>query len=242
MTPAPDERPVGTPLPDWRRPPAPEALTLVGRTVTLEPLEHRHAPALHAAWARHDELWTYLPWGPFEAPDAIESLVDGLTAQADWRPHAVVVDGTAHGMISYLRIQPAAGSIEIGGITYGPAIQRSAVTTEATFLLAERAFALGYRRLEWKCDSLNAASRRAATRFGFTEEGTHRQATVVRGRNRDTTWFSILDHEWPHRRAEFERWLDPANHIDGRQRTRLRMWSSDDVDPAGGADCGGGHR
>ncbi len=225
--PTPDDRPVGAALPDWAPPAAPDPATLTGRTVTLEPLDRRHATDLFAAWHGHDELWTYLPWGPFDDAASIEPLIDGLNAQDDWLPHAVVVDGVAHGMISYLRIRPRAGSIEIGGITHGPAIQRTAVTTEATFLLADRAFELGYRRLEWKCDALNAASRRAASRFGFTEEGTHRQAVVVRGRNRDTTWFSILDHEWPSRRAEFVRWLDPANHADGTQRSPLHMWSDD---------------
>lgn len=218
-----DERPIGAVVPDWSAPDRPAPASIDGHWCRLVPLTAEHAPELHAAWVGHDELWTYLPWGPFADPEHLATdLIDVVSTAPRWLPHAVIVDGRAAGTISYLRIDPRAGSIEIGGITYAPTIQRSAVTTEAAFLLARRAFDLGYRRLEWKCDSLNAASRSAARRLGFTEEGTHRQALVVRGRNRDTTWFSILDHEWPARRAEFERWLDPCNHDADGQRSPLR--------------------
>ena len=126
-------------------------------------------------------------------------------------------------MASYLRITPGFGTIEVGNIHFGSALKRSRAGTEAMFLMMEYAFSLGYRRYEWKCDALNEPSRNAALRLGFTFEGTWRQATVYKGRNRDTAWFSIIDAEWPHLRQGFMRWLDPRNFdSNGRQRLRLQ--------------------
>jgi RimJ/RimL family protein N-acetyltransferase len=138
---------------------------------------------------------------------------------------AVVVHGQPRGVVSYLRIDAANGVVEIGHIWYAPSIQRTRVTTEVTYLLAKHVFDdLGYRRLEWKCNAANERSRAAAERFGFTYEGTFRQHMMVKGANRDTAWFALLDGEWPATRAAFEAWLDPANFdADGRQRRPLRV-------------------
>jgi RimJ/RimL family protein N-acetyltransferase len=193
--------------------------------VRLEPLDpDRHAGDLHDEAAGDPRLWDYLPYGPF--PDLAE-LREHLARQAgsaDPLFFAVVVDGRAVGVVSYLRIEPEHACIEIGHIWFGASLQRTPAATEVVYLLARHAFDdLGNRRLEWKCDAANARSRRAAERFGFTFEGVFRQHMIVKGRNRDTAWFSIVDGEWPAVREAFERWLDPANFdADGRQRTPLR--------------------
>jgi RimJ/RimL family protein N-acetyltransferase len=193
--------------------------------VRLEPLDpDRHAEALFAEAAGDPRLWDYLPYGPF--PDLAE-LREHLAQQAgssDPLFFAVVVDGRAVGIVSYLRIEPEHACTEIGHIWFGASLQRTPAATEVVYLLARHAFDdLGNRRLEWKCDAANARSRRAAERFGFTFEGVFRQHMIVNGRNRDTAWFSIVDGEWPEVRVAFERWLDPANFdADGRQRTPLR--------------------
>ena len=199
---------------------------LEGELVRLEPVDPgRHARELFEASRHADEIWTYLAYGPFES---LGSFTVWLQARADSTDPLfyTVVDRQVHaarGMTSYLRIAPGDGVIEIGHVWFAPALQRTKQATEAIFLLARHAFDdLGYRRLEWKCDSLNAPSRRAAERFGFTYEGIFRQHMVIKDRNRDTTWFSIIDSEWPTRRAAFERWLDPANFDqDARQRRSL---------------------
>jgi len=204
---------------------APARDVLAGDRVRLEPLDpDRHAADLHAEAAGDPRLWDYLPYGPF--PDLAE-LRDHLARQAgssDPLFFAVVVAGRAVGVVSYLRIEPEHACIEIGHIWFGASLQRTPAATEVVYLLARHAFDdLGNRRLEWKCDAANARSRRAAERFGFTFEGVFRQHMIVKGRNRDTAWFSIVDGEWPEVREAFERWLDPANFdADGRQRTPLR--------------------
>jgi RimJ/RimL family protein N-acetyltransferase len=204
---------------------APARDVLAGDRVRLEPLDpDRHAGDLHDEAAGDPRLWDYLPYGPF--PDLAE-LREHLARQAgsaDPLLFAVVVDGRAVGVVSYLRIEPEHACIEIGHIWFGASLQRTPAATEVVYLLARHAFDdLGNRRLEWKCDAANARSRRAAERFGFTFEGVFRQHMIVKGRNRDTAWFSIVDGEWPAVREAFERWLDPANFdADGRQRTPLR--------------------
>ena len=138
--------------------------------------------------------------------------------------HAIIdsATGKAIGVASYLRIDPASGSIEVGHINYSPLLQRTPAATEAMYLMMQRVFELGYRRYEWKCDALNARSRAAAQRYGFSFEGVFRQATVYKGRNRDTAWYAAIDQEWPALQAAFLQWLDPANFDqDGRQRVRL---------------------
>jgi RimJ/RimL family protein N-acetyltransferase len=203
-----------------------------GRFCRLEPLDPaRHASALHAANRLDAEgrMWTYLPYGPFPDADTYRVWTAEMAQRTDPIFFAIIDEATqrAVGLASYLRIDPASGSIEVGHLNYSPLLQRTAAGTEAMYLMMERAFALGYRRYEWKCHSLNAPSCAAALRLGFTFEGLFRQATVVKARSRDTAWFSIIDREWPARRQAFQRWLDSANFDDqGRQRTRLAVSAS----------------
>ena len=187
----------------------------------------RTPAALHAAYSEDAEgrNWTYLPYGPFPSAQEYAAVVQSVQAGEDPVFHAIVELPSQRpvGVASYLRIDPAMGVIEVGHLSYAPALQRHAAATEAMYLMMRRVFdELGYRRYEWKCDSLNAPSRRAAERLGFRFEGIFRQAVVVKGRNRDTAWYSILDSEWPALRRAFERWLDPANFdAAGRQRASL---------------------
>lgn len=219
-------QPVGDPLPGWVPPPPPGPVVLTGRTCRLEPLGEQHVEALHQALDidSDESVWSYYPTGPHDLA-GFTAFADGLRADPTGLPFVVLVDDQPLGTASYLRIAPADGSIEVGNIVLGSALQRTTAATEAMYLLARHALDdLGYRRYEWKCDALNAPSIAAARRLGFTAEGVHRQARVYRGRNRDTAWFSILDREWPDIRSELERWLAPDNHDDqGRQRTPLRM-------------------
>ena len=221
-------QPIGVPLPEWSPRPLPPRTPIEGRFCRVEPLDpERHAADLFAANSEDAEgrNWTYLPYGPFPAFDLFREWVAAACRSDDPLRHAIIDarTGRAVGVASLMRIDPAAGVIEVGGITYSPRLQRKPAATEAMYLLMRRVFdELGYRRYEWKCNSLNAPSRGAAQRLGFRFEGLFRQATVYKGRNRDTAWFSILDSEWPARRAAFERWLDPANFdAEGRQRASL---------------------
>ncbi|SNX70214.1 RimJ/RimL family protein N-acetyltransferase [Cereibacter ovatus] len=214
----------GAPVPDWSAPPHPSDLS-GGRYALLERLSaDRHAADLHRAFSGDDTLWDYLPYGPFASTAAYHHWVRGVEGAADPLFFAIRARDTGHcgGVASFLRIAPEAGSIEIGHICLAPAIQRSPVATEALFLMMQWAFDAGYRRCEWKCDALNLPSRRAAQRLGFSYEGTFRQAAVVKGRNRDTAWFSVIDTEWAALREAFTLWLAPRNFgADGRQAERL---------------------
>ena len=199
---------------------------LPGARVRLEPLDpERHAGELLAAAQGDPQLWHYLPYGPFADEQELQDWLAEHAPSADPLFLAVVdtATGRAGGVVSYLRIEPEHGCIEIGHIWFGAQLQRTPAATETIYLLARHAFDdLGHRRLEWKCDAANARSRRAAERFGFTFEGVFRQHMIVKGRNRDTAWFSLLDGEWPAARAAFEAWLAPANFdADGRQRRSL---------------------
>lgn len=219
-------QPVGPPLEGWSAPPPPSGERLSGRWVELAALDPAvHGPDLAEAFAAAPpSLWTYLPFGPFRDADGLDEAVDGLVAEPGYLPYAISVDGRALGFACFLRIVPADGVLEIGAIVLSPALQRTTAATEALFLMIDHAFALGYRRCEWKCDALNAPSRAAAGRLGFTYEGTFRQATHYKGRNRDTAWFAIVDGEWPRLRPRFTAWLDPANFdADGRQRRPLSL-------------------
>ena len=218
---------LGQPVPGFTAPPPTARAALIGATCTLEPADpQRHAADLYAAQtldARGDG-WNYLPYGPFASALSYQAWIQATCLGQDPLFFAIVDSGTgrATGLASYLRITPAAGSIEIGHLYFSPLLQRRRTATEALYLLMDQAFALGYRRLEWKCDALNAASREAARRLGFSFEGVFRQAAVVKGRNRDTAWFSIIDGEWPALRAAFTRWLAAENFDEkGRQRERL---------------------
>lgn len=222
-----DSQPVGAPIPGWTPRARPVRAVLTGRTCRLEPLvAATHADALFEANAADvsARMWTYLPYGPFENRASYRSWME-RASQADDPLFFAIVDpatGRPAGIAAYLRIEPVNGIIEIGHLAFSPALQRTTAATEAIYLLIARAFALGYRRCEWKCDTLNAPSRAAAQRLGFTFEGVFRQAAVIKGRNRDTAWYSIIDTEWPARREAFERWLAPENFdAQGRQRTPL---------------------
>jgi RimJ/RimL family protein N-acetyltransferase len=223
-------QPIGDPVPGWMAPPAVErrhAARLVGQYCRLEPLDRRrHADALYEANSGDTEqrMWTYMPYGPFAALDDYAAWVDTVAAEHDPLFFAVIdgAAGRATGVASYLRMDPPAGSIEVGHIAYSPLLQRTRAATEAMYLMMRLAFELGYRRYEWKCDALNAASRAAAERLGFAYEGIFRQARVYKGRNRDTAWYAIIDKEWPALDAAFQTWLSPANFdANGRQRLSL---------------------
>ena len=221
-------QPIGAPLPSWQKRPLPPREPLQGRFCRIEPLDpKRHAAELFAANRLDAEgrNWTYLSVGPFERLEEFRAWLDGVSGGSDPLFHAIIdaASGRAVGFATYLRIDPGAGVIEVGHITFSPLLQRHPAATEAMYLMMRRVFdELGYRRYEWKCDSLNAPSRAAAERLGFRFEGIFRQATIYKGRSRDTVWFSIIDGEWPALKQAFERWLDPANFdAEGRQRRRL---------------------
>lgn len=168
--------------------------------------------------------WTYLPYGPFSTREAFLLWLESMSATHDPLVYAILLQETqeAVGLASYLRINPDAGSIEVGHLHFSERLKRTAAATEAMFLMMRRAFALGYRRYEWKCDALNAASRSAAQRLGFSFEGVFRQATVYKGRNRDTAWYAIIDAEWPALHRAFTQWLAPSNfQPNGAQRVAL---------------------
>jgi RimJ/RimL family protein N-acetyltransferase len=220
-------QPIGFPVPGWAPPPAPPREPVEGRLCRLEPLDpDRHAADLFAANAADAEgrSWTYLAYGPFRTFADYRGWMCANCLGDDPLFFAIIDtgEGKAVGVASYLRITPAAGSIEVGHIHYSPRLQRSPAATEAMYLLMKGAFELGYRRYEWKCDALNAASRAAAQRLGLSFEGVFRQATVYKGRNRDTAWYAAIDREWPALREAFLTWLAPGNFDGaGRQRTRL---------------------
>ncbi|HEX3537867.1 MAG TPA: GNAT family protein [Stellaceae bacterium] len=226
-------QPVGFPLPGWTERPRPSRTPVAGRYCMIEALDpDRHAAQLFEANSddRDGRNWTYLPYGPFATLAAYREWVDAVSRVDDPLFYAIVdnASGQAVGVASLMRIDPKPGVIEVGGINYSPRLQRRPAATEAMYLLMRRVFdELGYRRYEWKCDSLNAPSRAAAARLGFQYEGLFRQATVYKGRNRDTAWFSILDREWPVLRNAFEAWLDPDNFdAEGRQRNSLARFHS----------------
>lgn len=215
------ERKFGEPVAGWTPPAAPGPDVLDGEYVRLERLDAaRHSAELHAANRSDDRIWDYLPYGPFAEASAYRAWAEGMAPLADPFFYAIIdkSTGKAAGVASWLRITPAAGSIEVGHINLSPSIQRTRGATEALFLMMEWAFAAGYRRYEWKCDAMNMPSRRAAERLGFSYEGIFRQAAVVKGRNRDTAWFAMIDKEWPELRAAYQTWLSPANFdANGRQ-------------------------
>jgi RimJ/RimL family protein N-acetyltransferase len=231
--------PIGAPVPGWTARSRPPRTAMLGRYCRVEPVDiDRHAADLHAAnlEAGDHSRWTYLSAPGFDDLGAYRDWLRGMTATDDPLTHAIVdlPTGRAVGVAAYLRIDPGNGVIEVGHLNYSPRLQRTRAATEAMYLMMRRAFdELGYRRYEWKCDSLNAPSRAAAHRLGFTFEGIFRQALVYKGRNRDTAWFSIIDAEWPAIRDGFERWLAPCNFDDdGRQRRRLEECRQD-IGPAG---------
>ena len=219
-------RPLNDPVPDWTPPAAPDkTLALSGAYCALEPLvAERHAALLYRAYVAQDHVWDYLPYGPFSSSSQYHRWIRETEDDAALEFFAVKnkASGAYEGVASYLRIAPAAGSIEVGHINFSPALQNTRAATEALYLMMAWAFEAGYRRFEWKCDALNKGSRRAAQRLGLSYEGVFRQATVVKGRNRDTAWFAAIDREWPSLKEAFRVWLDPANFdSNGAQKERL---------------------
>lgn len=228
---APHDRPVGPvvdPLPPGSKP---DLRPLHGQWVMLEPVSAaRHAKDLYASFAGSDpegKVWTYMPYGPWESFEQFEAWLKEREASRDPWFYAFIRRDTGKpvGMGSFMRCDAPNGAIEIGHIWMSPALQQTREATEAIFLMIRHCFDdLGVRRLEWKCDALNAPSRKAALRFGFSFEGVFRQHLIVKGRNRDTAWFAIIDKDWPRVRAGFERWLRPENFDEkGRQKAKLQV-------------------
>ncbi|KAJ5439937.1 uncharacterized protein N7458_010935 [Penicillium daleae] len=209
------DRPVGPPV-EVKQALPPPSTTITGRSVQLEPLTPTHIDDLYPLIGQPEQapLWTYIPKGPFNDKASFAELITTYSNSKDPFFYAIINKTTQKpiGIFSLLRIDLTNRVIEIGFIVFSPLLQRTTAATEAVYLLAKTVFEdLGYRRFEWKCDNLNAPSKRAAVRFGFTPEGVFRQHLIVKGRNRDTAWFSILDSEWPVVKGAFEKWLDPGN-------------------------------
>lgn len=218
------ERELGTPVVGWTAPRFPDAAVLEGRYCRLERLTERHADALFRANAEDDAIWDYLPYGPFPSEAGYIRWVKDMAALNDPFFYAVVEreTGLASGVMSYLRITPDMGVIELGHINLSPRLSQTRAASEAMIVLISWAFGAGYRRFEWKCNALNLASRRAAERLGLSYEGVFRQAAIVKGRNRDTAWFAATDREWPGLQVAYEAWLAPENFdAEGRQKERL---------------------
>lgn len=218
------------PLADWQHAQVPTATALTGRYIRLQALK----PVLHGdqLWqvlqgpGADPQLWDYLPYGPFASRAVFDRWLSGCANGRDPLFFSLIEasSGCAVGLLSLLNIVPADGCIEIGHVIFGAPLQRTTGASEAIYLLAQWAFeVLGYRRIEWKCNAANTRSRRAAERFGFTYEGLFRQHRVVKGHNRDTVWYSLLDHEWPACRSAFEHWLAADNFAgQGQQKQRLQ--------------------
>ncbi len=219
---------IGFPVNDWKASAMPPDSHNIGRLCRLEPLDSGyHANTLFAAFSKDSDNhnWTYLPYGPFDSFEHFNSWLRDVNRGGDPFFQAVIDLRTeeAVGLASYLRINPAEGVIEVGHIHFSPLLQRTTIATEAMFLMMRRVFdELGYRRYEWKCDALNEPSRKAALRLGFSFEGIFRQATMYKGRNRDTAWYAIIDKDWPNLRRAYDAWLDPDNfYARGNQKNSL---------------------
>ena len=220
-----EDRPLGPRVPGWNPPPHPDRSVLEGQFVRLEPLEaDLHAADLFRAFSGHDALWDYMPYGPFSSASAYHRWAKDQQGKDDPVFFALRdrASGQAAGVAAYLRITPQAGSIEVGHICLSPVLQRKPTATEAMVLMMDWAFRAGYRRYEWKCNALNLPSRRAAQRLGFSYEGVFRNHMVIKDRNRDSAWFSVIDSEWPALREAYAAWLSPRNFdANGKQRERL---------------------
>ena len=217
-------QPVG-PLIDAGKAREPKAVVLKGRFGRVEKLDPaRYRADLWAALAGHDQIWTYMAYGPFADADAFGLWLEARAEITDPFSYVVIdMAGHACGIITLMEVRPQMRVIEVGNILLSPVLQRTPLATEAQYLLARYVFeTLGYRRYEWKCNALNSASRRAAVRFGFNFEGLFRQHMIIKGCNRDTAWYAMLDSEWPPQKLAFERWLARENFdADGRQKVRL---------------------
>lgn len=231
------DRPVGQLLDGWTPPPAPDKITIEGQYARLEPLDaDRHAALLFRSFDGCNDVWDYLPYGPFGSAAQYHRWVKDITKAHDPFFYGILdKQRKAYGGVaSFLRITPDAGSIELGHINLSPQMQRTRAATEAFYLMMNWAFDAGYRRFEWKCDALNQPSRRAAQRLGLSFEGVFRQHTIVKGRNRDTAWFAATDTDWPALKEAFYVWLSPSNfdpqgqqHESLSDLTRLTRVASD---------------
>jgi len=215
--------PVSFDVDGWEPPKWPSATGLSGARVTVSALAPEAFDGLWDAFSEDPgDMWTYMGYGPFRSQDEMVGTVSSWVGSRDPMFFTFDVDGVARGWGAYLRINPGDGTVEIGHLAYSPALRRTTAATEVIYLMLRHVFDLGYRRCEWKCDSLNGASRSAAERLGFTYEGTFRRHMVYKGRNRDTAWYSIVDADWPGVRAALEEWLAPSNFdSDGHQLTPL---------------------
>ncbi len=219
--------PIGFPVTGWSGAVRPDPVTLHGIYCRCEPLDiARHAEPLFDAFIkdRENRIWVYLPYGPFDSTASLCSWMERACFTGDPFFYAIIDQNTDTpcGIASYLRIKPEEGSIEVGHINYSPELQNTIAATEAMYLMMENVFQAGFRRYEWKCNALNEKSCRAAERLGFSFEGIFRQSTVVKGRNRDTAWYSMLDWEWPAVRQAFLQWLETENFSpDGMQKQSL---------------------
>lgn len=222
------DQPVGAALKNWQPSARPQRTVMIGHFCRLEPLmPELHGGQLFEAFAKDDgSNWTYLPYGPFDSFEQFNQWLLENGCGDDPQFYAVVDNNTdqAVGLASYLRIEPETGVIEVGHIHFSPLIQRTSLATETMFLMMQRVFdELGYRRYEWKCDNCNGPSKQAALRLGFSFEGVFRQATMYKGRNRDTAWFSMLDGEWPELKLKYQRWLSVDNFDrHGQQKNALQ--------------------
>jgi RimJ/RimL family protein N-acetyltransferase len=222
---------LGAPVPNWTPPPSPDntmwAEKMQGRYVRLEPLKPAsHCDDLFESFAAdtNNQIWDYLPYGPFETATDLADWMHATCTKPDPYFFAIIdqASNRAVGVASYLRINPDSGSIEVGHNNFSPRLQSTIGATEAMYLMVRWAFMAGYRRYEWKCNALNLKSRRAAQRLGLSYEGVFRQATISKGRNRDTAWFAAIDTEWPSLQIAFENWLQPENFdVAGQQKRSL---------------------
>ena len=218
---------VGLLVPNWTPPRFPPYESMEGRLCCVAPVvPDRDAASLYEANCLDKEgrMWTYLPYGPFASFELYRSWLRVSVLTADPQFY-VIFDNSTHqavGIAAYLRIDPKNGSIEVGHLNFSPLLQKTPIATEAMYLMMKRAFELGYRRYEWKCNALNKASRRAAQRLGLSYEGVFRQATVSKGRNRDTAWYAAIDEEWSELKVAFEQWLAASNFDEqGQQKVSL---------------------
>ena len=225
-------QPIGLPV-DGAPAQRPGPVALQGKYGRVEKLAATHAADLWHAFAGHDAVWTYISTdGPFADAESFAAFIGKRAAAPDPYAYAIIEpSGKAVGYFTLMEIRPPMRVIEVGHVLYSPTLMRTQLGTEAQYLLARYAFeTLGYRRYEWKCNALNSASRAAALRYGFTYEGTFRQHLIAKGRNRDNAWFSMLDSEWPARKANFERWLAPDNFTaDVKQKQSLRSMNTDGI-------------
>jgi RimJ/RimL family protein N-acetyltransferase len=217
-------QPIGKVLDDWK--PCfrlPDAI-LTGRYCQVVPFTISHVAALHEAYSHDNSLWTYMPFGPFDSADELKATTLDRMMTGGFQTFVIMslADKQPIGQSSYMRYDLANGSVEIGAVSFSPALKRSTIATEAMYLMMKHAFDHGYRRYEWKCDQLNIPSNKAALRLGFQFEGTFRNAVVNKGRRRDTCWYSVIIEDWPQVRLRLEAWLDPANFdANGMQKEAL---------------------